>query len=72
MKNKTKKTLWEESGGLQLDKKRAGVDSTGPRAWRGPTGQHAPTAASVSAPGRAGPSSDPSETNIASGPSVLT
>lgn len=39
---KQKKTLWEGSGGLQLDKKRAGVDSTGPRAWRGLAGQQCP------------------------------
>lgn len=34
---KNKKALWEGSRGLQLDEKRAGVDSIGPRAWQGQT-----------------------------------
>lgn len=41
-RKKNKKPLWEGSGGLQLDKKSAGVDSTGPRAWRDQTAQQCP------------------------------
>lgn len=37
-----KKALWEGSGGLQLGKKSAGVDSTGPRVWQGLTAHHCP------------------------------
>lgn len=39
---KNKKALWEGSRGLQLDEKRAGVDSIGPRAWQGQTARHCP------------------------------